>query len=89
MKRRDLLALTGATGAALTVGVLPGLRSVCGNPSRSQGATRRVKLTPVPGVAYSDSALAFMERARFGTPRQAIYGMKDPNIEFFVEHVSL
>jgi len=28
-----------------------------------------------------------MERARFETPRQAIYGMKDPSIRFIIEYV--
>jgi len=41
----------------------------------------------VPGVCYSETTLAFMARARFETPRQAIYGMKDPNIRFLIEHV--
>lgn len=87
MKRRQILGYAGVAGAAITVGMLPGLRSVCGRKARRKFDRPSIKLSPVPGVAYSATTLAFMARARFDTPRQAIYGMKDPNIQFFIEHV--
>ena len=70
INRRQLLGYAGAAGAAMTVGMLPGLRNVRG------------------GTGPSAATLAFMRRARFETPRQAIYGMKDPNIPFLIEHVA-
>jgi hypothetical protein len=88
MKRRNILTLIGASTAALTVGTFPCLKSLSSSHRASHSPKRRLKLSPVPGVAYSESALAFMQRARFETPRQAIYGMKDPNIEFIIEYVT-
>jgi hypothetical protein len=89
MKRRNILNLIGASTALLTVSTFPSLLSLgAAHRAASHPSKCRLKLSPIPGVAYSDSALAFMERARFETPRQAIYGMKDPNIEFFIEYVS-
>lgn len=88
MKRRNILNLIGVSAAALTVSTLPNLLSLGVAHRAFHSSKRRLKLSPIPGVAYSESALAFMERARFETPRQAIYGMKDPNIEFFIEYVS-
>ena len=88
MNRRTLLGMTGAAGAALTVATLPGLRHLCGKPNGAVKCGRCVKLSPIAGISYSAATLAFMDRARFDTPRQAIYGMKDPNIQFLIEHVS-
>lgn len=72
----------------MTVAMVPGLMNVSGGLGRSKSSRRCIKLSPVVGVSYSEATLAFMKRARFETPRQAIYGMKDPNIEFMIEHVS-
>jgi hypothetical protein len=88
INRRQLLGYAGAAGAAMTVGMLPGLRNVRGGTGPSAATRRRIKLSPIPGVSYSAATLAFMRRARFETPRQAIYGMKDPNIPLLIEHVA-
>lgn len=87
MNRRQILGFAGLAGAALTVGIVPGLRSVGASAGSAKSHRASIKLSPVPGVSYSPATLAFMARARFETPRQAIYGMKDPNIPFFIEHV--
>lgn len=88
MNRRALLGMTGAAGAALAVGMIPGLKGSGARTNRSSNAGKNIRICPVPGVSYSAATLAFMQRARFETPRQAIYGMKDPNIQFLIEHVS-
>lgn len=87
VKRRQFLGYAGAAGAALTVTLLPGLRSFVSGSVQSKDTRRAIKLSPVPGLFYTETTLAFMSRARFVTPRQAIYGMKDPNIPFLIEHV--
>jgi hypothetical protein len=87
MKRRNILTLIGASTAALTVVTIPGLQLLCGSKSQSRIKKRCIKISPVPGVNYSAAALAFMERARFDTPRQAIYGMKDPSMRFIIEYL--
>lgn len=87
MKRRNLLALIGASSATITIASLPGLNHLCGGKTLKHSRNRCIKISPIPGVVYTTSALAFMERARFETPRQAIYGMKDPSIRFIIEYV--
>jgi hypothetical protein len=67
--------------------MLPGLNGFSGSPALRKRAHRHIRLSPVPGFAYSAASLAFMGRARFESPRQAIYGMKDPNIPFLIQHV--
>lgn len=86
MTRRQLLGIATGAGAAITVGMLPGLSGIRGG-AKAPGSVRRIKISPVPGVSYSKATLAFMHRARFETPRHAIYGMKDPNIPFLIQHV--
>jgi hypothetical protein len=81
------LRLTGLAGSALTLGVLPGLGDQGGHGSSALRRSKLVKLSPLPGVSYRKRTLDFMERARFETPRQAIYGMKDPRIPFVIESV--
>lgn len=71
----------------MTVGMLPGLLHVGGESARIKSACRSIRLAPVPGISYTAATLAFMERARFESPRQAVYGMKDPNIPFLIQHV--
>ncbi len=88
MKRRNLITLIGSSTAALTVATLPGLRLLCADKKVTKVQKRCIKISPLPGVVYRPAALAFMERARFDTPRQAIYGMKDPNVRFMIEYVS-
>jgi hypothetical protein len=87
MKRRNIITLIGASTAALTLATLPGLRQFCGGKALSNSRKRNIKISPIPGVSYTPTALAFMERARFENPRQAIYGMKDPSVRFIIEYV--
>jgi hypothetical protein len=87
MKRRNMLTLVGVSTAALTVATFPGLRQFCGGKALAKPRKRCIKISPIPGVTYTPSAIAFMGRARFENPRQAIYGMKDPNVRFIIEYV--
>lgn len=88
MTRRQLLGLSAGAGASLTIGMLPGVKEICGKSIGKRAPLRLIKISPMPGIQYSQNALNFMSHARFETPRQAIYGMKDPNVEFLIEYVS-
>lgn len=88
MNRRKILGLIGVTGAAMSVAILPGVQSLGAANSRPRNKSRKIRLTAVPGVSYSKGTLAYMERARFETPRQAIFGIKDPSIPVIVEYVA-
>lgn len=86
LSRRSLLISGGAAGAAFLV-TLPGLESICGDSTVPKAA--RVKLSPIPGVKYRPSVIEFMRTARFSSPRDAIYGLKTPEIEYYLENVKI
>lgn len=88
MNRRKVLSLIGVTGAAMSVAILPGVQALAAASARPKNKSRKIRLTAIPGVSYSKSTLAYMERARFDTPRQAIFGLKDPTTPFIVEYVA-
>ena len=87
ISRRSVFKFGGAALGISTIAVLPGLKDVCDVSKNSRRSDRKVKLVPIKGVSYSPATLAFMESSRFESPKHAIYGLRNPNIEFYLEYI--
>jgi hypothetical protein len=73
-----------AAAGLLAVGGLVG-----GHFLASRGNNRRglIRLLPVEGVAYTQSFLRFMERARFDSVRDALSSIRDRSLPVKVAHM--
>jgi hypothetical protein len=79
--RRKFLKTGFVTGGALATGI-----SAIGWNASKQSHRGVIRLLPVEGVAYSESFLRFMKRAKFDSVRDAIASIRDRSIPVRVAH---
>lgn len=73
LRRRDVLKMGAAVvGCSLFTKI----------PLAAAHASGCVRIRPIPGTTYSPSFLAYIERARFKNPRDAIASVRDSKIAY-------
>jgi hypothetical protein len=75
--RRYFLKTTGRVAALATLSALP-----ISYLYPAHQARRPVRIRPLTGISYPPQFLAYIDKARFKTPRDAIAAVRDKSLGF-------
>jgi hypothetical protein len=81
---------SGSRRKFVKTGLITGGVIVAGLGWNAQKHSHRgtIRLLPVEGIAYSESFLRFMKRARFDSVRDAIASIRDRTLQVRIAHAS-